>query len=348
MTPVGVYVLNVGHGQCQIIHLSEGRAIVIDGGSATYSPLVSDFLSLHVETIVAYIATHNDEDHVGAAEEFLQAPQYATAETLQTIWARVDRPRTVKPIRFLKYALDRDDAGTTRFRLAELRDDLPLEPRVLFFDPKTECKVSLLYPLPRDTMGSYANVDRNVPANRASAIIRITIGQAILLIPGDADVKSFQHVKNYQFSLRADTIIDEFDWDDIVQMVQPKLAIVSSGSRTKVKSTTIQPLVNAGAHVVCTQLTKACHVDPTSFDTSVNPATVRDPVGFQRPEKSVACFGEMCLTVDGNKLSLEGQARHRAAVEAQITRPDGAPLCCAAPRPVRIVSKSRRPATPNP
>ncbi len=77
---MGLYTLDVGHGLCQVILFRGGRAILIDGGGAIGRRVGKEFLSRYVTVIVAYIATHNDADHIGNAMNLLDG--YPTAETL--------------------------------------------------------------------------------------------------------------------------------------------------------------------------------------------------------------------------------------------------------------------------
>lgn len=75
--PFTVYFLDVGQGDCAVI-LSDGHAMMIDGGDAAHSSYVYSFLRSHgIDHLDYMIATHPDADHIGGLSGALH---YAKAD----------------------------------------------------------------------------------------------------------------------------------------------------------------------------------------------------------------------------------------------------------------------------
>ena len=157
------YTVDVGHGLCQVIRFSNRRAIVIDGGGKLGKRIVEEFLKRYVDVVVAYVATHNDADHVGAAPEILD--NYPTAGVLEHIWLLFDRPATGTAqiahdvIPLLGYADRRKENGTIRDRHALYVDDPGIEPlrmKIIHSEPDEKAELQLLYPRIMDVSNSFA------------------------------------------------------------------------------------------------------------------------------------------------------------------------------------------------
>lgn len=69
-----VYFIDVGQGDSFLIKLPEKRYVMIDAGNNAHSDDVISFLdSMSIMTLEAFIATHPDADHIGGADEVLEA-----------------------------------------------------------------------------------------------------------------------------------------------------------------------------------------------------------------------------------------------------------------------------------
>ncbi len=72
LTETLIYYLDVGQGDCELIHLKTGEYILIDSGtSETAEKLVSYLKNLSVQKIDYLIATHPHADHIGGMAQIV-------------------------------------------------------------------------------------------------------------------------------------------------------------------------------------------------------------------------------------------------------------------------------------
>lgn len=335
MTEVALYTLNVGHGLCQVLMLPKRHAILVDGGPRANKHVAEDFLERNVDVLVAYIATHNDSDHVGAAPYLLA--RYESSRTLHQIWMLIDRPGGEIPL--LEYArARRDDGSIGELIYANLGDERHRKPRRIYRDRSSGCEVSLLYP------GMWQNADAFHRAaaspqaqNRTSIVIRIVRGQATALVTGDADLESFRIIQqDFRFSVQTQVLsiphhggrspgsVRRWTVQDFCTAARPRFAVVSTGTGRTIRAESLRPFVAAGAHVCCTQLTRGCHTEPARFGRGLS--ITGHVASAPRPASGVDCGGSICAVLSPEGAQIHQAANHRAAV-ARHVRPDGTPLC---------------------
>ena len=345
------YTVDVGHGLCQVIRFSSGRAILIDGGGKIGKRIAEHFLGKYVTQIVAYVATHNDSDHVGAAPELLNA--YGSKSTLQHIWLLLDRPakkpaqRDKDVIPLLGYAQRREEAGTIAGMYTLYLEDIPggTAPKVIHDEPAENAQLQLLYPKVKDVTNSFLRGTPDAEAtNESCAILRLVVGgassRASVLVTGDANCRGFtqaRQVYGYDLSARVLSIPHHgghiprppgaASWDEVVSWISPEIAVVSAGYGTVPPTTITQraafaPLQNCGTKICCTQITKHCHPNVDSLHPGVLPPSGRlypQMSGHKDYAKAVGCYGTIAIKVDSaGKTSLVDFDRHQREADTKL------------------------------
>jgi beta-lactamase superfamily II metal-dependent hydrolase len=346
---VALYTLDVGHGLCQVIMLGGDRAILIDGGSAESRSVAEEFLDRFVGHVVAYVGTHNDADHTGAAIHLLD--RYPTKDRLRAIWLVHDRGSDYR-IPLLGYAQRRLEQGSIeRWHLCNVQEDARHRPRprLVHAEPAQQMRLELLYPRMEDVIDA-SRATRRDPEwqNRSSACMRLSVGGTVALITGDLDLVGFTVIsERYRFDLKADLLsvphhgghIPDGDdgclsWDGVVARVNPGHAVVSSGYRalgtTRLQEASFGPFVARGIAVCCTQITGHCHPSIDTLRPSVLRIGGRDVPqmsGQARFPKAVGCFGSILALLEPGKCTILHQAEHASAVGRLVGPKPGSPYC---------------------
>lgn len=344
---VTFYTVDVGHGLCQVI-LFDRRAILIDGGGAVGKKVAEDFLTRYVDTIVAYVATHNDSDHVQAAPELLDA--FPTQEKLHYVYLLLDRPAKKKDqsdeevIPLLGYARKRQHNGTIKGMYLLYLDDAPgkVKAKVLHHERAEEMQLQLLYPKLKDTTAAILSGTPDPKAtNEASAILRLIVGgrknRAAVLITGDASCRSFASAREeYLFDIGARVLSMPHhggnipapaecpSWEKVVHWISPEIAVVSAGFGTVPGPTTTQrgafaPLRSIGAKICCTEITMHCHSNFLSLHPGVLSKTPVFPQLSGRVPQAVACGGTIAVKIDtAGEVDLFHHEEHQRQLTAKI------------------------------
>lgn len=351
------YTLDVGHGLCQIIRFGE-RAILIDGGGGVGKRVAEDFLKRYIRVIVAYVATHNDADHVGAAPELLD--HYSTPATLKSAWMLLDRParrpqqRAEEVIPLFGYLKRREEDQTIGKLVPLFVSNGPTGSATLVHREDAErAELQLIFPKLFDAAGSFLRGQSDaVATNQSSAILRLVLDgssqRASALITGDANCESFRVAREvYRLDLSARVLAVPHhggqipvppgspDWATVVGWIKPEIAVVSAGfgrvpQSTVTKRATFDPLRQHDAVICCTQLTKHCNPSFASLHPSVISISGR-PVPQMSGQKdfpeAVGCAGTIAIRIlsDGT-VKLVRRDEHQAAVNQKVV-PTGCPHC---------------------
>ncbi|NQT39797.1 MAG: hypothetical protein HQ581_20035 [Planctomycetes bacterium] len=337
---VALYTIDVGHGLCQVIMFPGKRAIVIDGGDLFALRTVSEFLYHNVDTILAYIATHNDRDHVASAIHFLNLEKFRSREGLRAIYLTIDRGSN-SDISILDYALRRKQQETIeRFGCGFLDDSEPPEPKEIYSSDSESVRLDLVYPRFEELVPAVRAKSRNSRLqNRSSACLRLEVGKVTALITGDIDRVGLTRILDtYGLDLSADILTvphhgghipgskGDRTWVEIVSEVDPSVALVSSGYRTKNSTTvldrvTFEPLRQLRTDVYCTQLTGHCHGNYSELHPGVIARTgrfhsrkVTQMSGDPNYPQAVACMGTVVIVFDGQSFSVIRNREHQIAV----------------------------------
>jgi len=354
---IAFYTVDVGHGLCQVIRFGD-RGILIDGGGRVGKPVAQDFLKRYIKVIVAYVATHNDSDHVGAAPELLE--HYSSANTLESIWLLFDRPASKRDqndedvVPLLGYSKRREADGTIGKRCAlYMHDDVANGPKLIHREAAENAELQLLYPKSLDTSDAVIRGKPDaIATNQVSAILRLVVdsdrNRAAALITGDANCESFRVAKEkYKLNLSSRVLSvphhggeipappQSPTWETVVGWVAPELAVVSAGYGTVPQSTTTKRATfDAFRHqsitTCCTQITKHCHPTFNTLHPSVLPKTKPLPQMSGHPSfpEAVGCAGTITIKIGADSnVKMVDQGRHQDAVNQKVVPNTGCPHC---------------------
>lgn len=328
---VGFYTLAVGHGLCQVLLLPRRRAVLFDGGPSAARQVGIEFLERYVDTILAYVATHSDQDHIGAAIAILSHEKYQSADRFRVAFFSPDRQTQGAPALW-RYLSARRKANTLGdLRLGYVDGD---RPKVVMRQP--EVTVSVLFPKAEHCLANLFQKTTAVQRNRAGKVVRIQVGKCRILVLGDTDVVALNLVAaSLGFDLTADVVSvphhggqvpgPKDGWSGLVKRMRPTIALVSSGRGTTVRHETLMPFVREGCVVQCTELTQACHPNIDSFAPSVS--SIRKlPSRVGGSYNGIGCAETIVVTVSNDCARVLGGDSHRNAVKDRVAF-GGTPLC---------------------
>ncbi len=208
--PVNVLYLDIGQGDCELIHTPEG-AILIDAGEnlpENAAKIISFARQLEIDRFDCVIATHPHSDHIGSMADVLEEipadriimPQLPEALTPTT--------------RVYENLLDTID-----------RLDIPLLPAV----PGEQYEVAGV------TLEILAPLTEDENLNNMSVVVRMRYRDASYLFEGDAESGSEREILDSGAPLHADILkaghhgSRTSSTKDYLLAVRPKIAVISCG-----------------------------------------------------------------------------------------------------------------------
>jgi competence protein ComEC len=301
--------VDVGQGDCSVIHLPDGGFILIDVGPKN-SPIVN-WLSEPNQMrrrCHAIVITHNDADHCGALSSVLdlQRGHFGKLYTL------VDRPKD-------------DAAFQLLFRKAlELRAQRRLEMERLevghppvWEDGGLRAKLTVMFP-------DYAQNVAAPTANSTSGVLALWIDSKVRIIwSGDSHIESVSLAlpgSNPKW-LAGPHHGAPSDWHDVKSPValstfMPERAFISVGTSNQFshpKPAFVRALKNGGCRVACSQITRQCH--PGAAQTGFVVVNGNPLHGYLPALKGNPCRGATRTTFDGTDFSPDRWDRlHRQKV----------------------------------
>lgn len=281
MAPALVYFVDVGQGDCSLIVLPDGSGILVDCASElAATSLMQDRGVSHLRAIVV---THLDIDHIGGLRSLLthyierQAgrEQAAGLEQIDSLWIAQDRTRgnlgcEARQLLALTVGAARGSGIAIR---SPLRDDGE-GPKIICQQPGMV--VELLLPFCADQLSGYLGWQSD--GNPSSAVVRVRVGDARLLVCGDALLRSLEELhKQAPEEVSASVVRTSHhggdilakpetwsDYNDLYSRMTPTLAVHTVGTGNR-HGHPLPEHVAASAsgkcHVMCTQLTARCHDD---------------------------------------------------------------------------------------
>lgn len=257
-----VAFLDVGQGDCTIAaDLSECRALVIDCPSWGLQR-VRDFIQQYsIKSIDSVIVTHYDEDHFSGVpqlvREFTPGVLYSNPETLLPYSASFPKYRVA-----LAAFTDLDERGLIEVQRAS-RD---------VAGQSGSIRWSLLAPRDADVMKAMQTARPN--RNRASAVVRLEIGPATVIVGGDALLHTWTRIQlDRPGLLRADvlrtshhgsnlhssaTTINTATLFSSVGASHIGISVGAGNTYAHPGLHTVHSARLSGARVLCTQVTPAC------------------------------------------------------------------------------------------
>jgi len=353
-----VECLDVGQGTCNLIQLPGNRFIVIDVGprGGGWQVLIDrlrldpDLPQESLPVIEVLILSHSHEDHIGALSSLLES-----GARIERILFTDDRPiRDDHPaLRVIQDAARRGklsmdcvwstietdaDGPRTVFQSADPDDE-----------PNGRVALTLLHP-----DGIYAKKarERGQP-NLAFAILHMRVGDHRFLFPGDAPLDAFEVVsdnfgRSVELELMAVPHHGGKTWNGKLspgrrtrlqklfqERFRVKSAVISIGSANSNKhpfESVIKALLEAGSHVLCTELTCRCWVN--DLDEARELTLAHDPPhyhGLSRKTRpvgkatNVGCASTVVVKFENRVPVIERRSELRGVVE-NLKR-SGSPMC---------------------
>jgi competence protein ComEC len=212
-----VTMLAIGAGQCAVVELPDGRAILIDAGSATLTEPVRKCIAPFLRTcgrgsIDEIWLSHGDYDHVSAAAELIRTygvPRVIVSDAFESHSGGGTDETLLETIRNRHVALEHVHAGDR----ASLGKDVSLE---------------VLWP---------AGDDPSLTSNNAGLVLKLTYARRTILFPADIQEPAQLPLVKHPEQLRCDVLIaphhgsSEATTAAFVAAADP-LYVVSSNDRT--------------------------------------------------------------------------------------------------------------------
>lgn len=331
-------VLDVGHGNCAVLHDERGTVIVDAGQGDT----LLEFLEHRgITEIDAILVSHADADHIGGVLALLSQRDIA----VRSVFLNTETLRRTALWQAFRVALA--DARTRQ--TTSVRIELTTESTAQL--DRGDVRLEILAPTPEVAASGASGQDlsgRSLTANAMSAVVRVVCNELPeVLLPGDLDVIGLENLLAEHPEPRARVLVFPhhggragrgdtfaFAWR-LCRAVQPDVVVFSIG---RGKHGTPQPEVIQGvragapaAHIACTQLSERC--------AAVLPAHPPGHVG-DRPARGRAanacCVGTLeVLLGSTDTVCTPALIAHRAFVEreAQSALCLGRGLLATRPRP---------------
>ncbi len=343
MVSAECFFLDVGQASAHVIDLGDGRAILVDCGRTPHVvlELLRDYLG--ITRIAALLLTHNHIDHAGGMPTILA--QYR--RQIEFVGLLQDQPADELTLKMAFRALAEEvDNGFVPHPTRLERSDIAhiVYPSHGNASPN-ELSVEVMFPRFRQNIDSQTNPDQNA----SSAVLRLQCGARKIVFPGDAGLtvwKTIHGERNRPIACdvlavphhggqvvrqqRADESDDDFynairreyDWL-YTDCICPKYAIISAGTGNTHNHPIpvhLDALRDAGAKVLCTQITERCHSNVTNLAPAVlQPQSLPGHAKGRNP--GVACAGTILVQVGPDEVSVDRFEQHRQAVQHNIPSP---------------------------
>jgi competence protein ComEC len=275
-------MLDVGQGDCSVVLVPDDRVVVFDcADDDVLRKVLEDW---QIRTIEAFVLSHLDLDHVGGALGFLREFKHEVRHVyMSTDRDLSDAHEGAKRAKALvDHVVEHSEDEGARSRRWELlpntRDQRPIAEGVGW-------SVTLLAP-------PYAQVVRHErggdweQANRWSSILSVRAGGKVMLIGGDAPLRSWSQLPDRELKAAVLRIphhggrLDDGEipagWDvaRLYREVAADTALVSVGTNNQhghPEKNWIQPVTGGACRLLCTQVTGRCHgaLDVAQADGSV-------------------------------------------------------------------------------
>lgn len=201
-----VHFIDVGQGDCALIHTTEGN-VLIDAGTFNSRYSIVDYIdALGIEEFEYAIFTHPHEDHIGAAKTLLKEYEFKNIIMPDAIHITPTYDYTIEAIEKEKCNVLEAKAGDG-YEIGDVKIDI--------FAPDTY----------------YDSED----LNNMSVVCKITYGEVSFLFTGDAEEESEDSMRYYKYDLDSDILkvahhgSSTSSTSAFICEVSPKVAIVSAG-----------------------------------------------------------------------------------------------------------------------
>jgi competence protein ComEC len=320
-------VLDVGHGNSAIA-VSSDFAMLID---APADPtLLFAIKDLGIEKFDYVVISHRDRDHVAG----LPAVISSQSLDIEEIFIPADVTKNTESHQSKSLIASLADAKRSK-RIKVSRD---LDDAVGDALSGGRFKIEVLGPLFEDAMtgpGGVAQDGKRISSNSASAVIRISCDDGgSILLPGDADQRSFEALEERGVDLTADILVfphhgrnatvgDERGFARwITELVSPGQVYFSVG-RGAVARPSPEVLLGTreaapNAYIACTQLCGECAPEPLAEDrTTDHLSGLRSSGAASR----TCCAGTLQIDLSSPGLMAPDPGEHQRFIDAVAVDP---------------------------
>jgi beta-lactamase superfamily II metal-dependent hydrolase len=265
-------VLDVGHGNCAVLHDRDG-ILVFDAGPGS---ILNQYLfENQIREIAALLISHSDADHLGGAINLLLSDEFR----VNAVYLNPDSRNAATTFSTFRRALR--DAKENRGTRIIPQLTTTLSGRI----QAGATVVEILAPAPETALSGIGGRDlsgRQINSNSMSAVARLIVDSVpMALLPGDLDADGLRNLARDRLSLPAQILLfphhggrpgraDPAQFaHDLCRLVDPEVVIFSIG---RGKHNTPNPAIVQAViarcprvHIACTQLAVACAADkPTA------------------------------------------------------------------------------------
>ncbi len=300
----GLFILDVGHGNCAVL-VENSHTLVIDAGPG--STLLEFLAAESISEINLLLISHADEDHVKGIIALL----VSGTVKIDTIRLNTDSLKGSKLWDDLVWALNRAN------KKAELHFDVSLTSNDAGKFKHGSVDIQILAPSPylaAKGPGSDDRVGRRLESNSVSAVVRLVVSDVpVALLPGDIDAVGLANLIEEGIDAKALLVVfphhggragrDDIEGfvESMCDVTQAEIIVFSIGRgvaktpRPEVVATIKRKL--PGARVLCTQLSEHCSLHLPK----IAPSHLADAFARGMEEKK-CCAGT--IVVNLNTLSL--------------------------------------------
>ena len=293
-------ILDVGHGNCAVVHVGEVGVVVIDAGPGTG---LLEFLDEQgIENIRTVYISHADVDHIAALLGLLESNSVA----VERVVVNSDSSKQSKVWDDLLYELD----------LRQRRDALEFTVGLVsgVCERLDDVAIEVLGPsryLAGKGAGSTDRSGRRITTNSISAVIGVTVGGRITaIIPGDLDEVGLDDLLEHADDVRAPVVVYPHHGlrpgnadvrafaERLLGATEPHVVVFSFGRRRYrapyPETVRVVREVRPDARVVCTQLSEHCsRTTPASSFSHLNDTFAQGRVD------GTCCGGTIVVPFDG-------------------------------------------------
>ncbi len=336
------YFLDVGQAGANVIDLRDGSAIIIDCGRS--ADVVLRLLDrLGIKRLAAIALTHNHVDHAGGLPRIVQ--EYRKRIGHVTLLQDKDARRLTegKVWKFLMREADRKYIPEpTRLEWSQGRRYLHSAGSAIASE---DVAVEIVFPSLRQNVNSLKQNRQNA----CSAVLCLKCGSRKIVFSGDAELPVWQAIRDKRDnSLTCDVLAVPHHGGQVVRhrrtgesdedfynetrpeydrlytdCIRPKYAIISAGTGNPDDHPIpvhLDALRDAGAKVLCTQVTERCHSNVTNLAPAVLlPQSLPGHAKGRNP--GVACAGTILVQIGPDEVSVDRFDQHRQAVQRNIPSP---------------------------
>jgi len=318
----GITLLDVGHGNCTIVHAGTAT-VVID--SPTGALLLGTLEDMRIDRIAAAIISHADKDHIAGIIPLL------TSNSVQVdrIYVNPDSERRTKIWRAFRAAVSVAERKGSCEVVTSLSTTMPGTIKL------GETAITVVSPsaaLALTGVGGETTGGKVVTANTLSGVLRIDKGSGGngVLLAGDMDEISLDDAIAAGAELSASVLVFPHHGGlpgsaepsafaiKLLDAVKPRSVIFSNGRgrHDNPRPEIVGPACERGCAIACTQLSERCQA------TTVGVTDHLEPIRAHGRPTSACCAGSITLTLGPVAVRVPGaDDRHQSFITSEVATP---------------------------